>query len=105
VTGFDEGLEYQCPECGMYFFASLRKCPRCRREFIFDEGTLKEKIENIASPIKSPKMRTGVDKRVPTVETIKSPEDAPRSKHKTSGRVRKRVVHKKVRKRASYSED
>ena len=51
----EEGLEYQCPDCGTYFPASTMMCPRCRTEFYLEEEeeeTVEEITEELSIPLK-----------------------------------------------------
>ena len=68
VTGLEEGLEYQCSECGTFLPASTMRCPRCRTEFHLEEDT-----EGL-------------------------PKKSPIKKHSTSTNGKKKVSYKKVKK-------
>ena len=97
VAGLEEGLEYQCPECGTYFPASTVRCPICRTEFKEEEETVEEIIEEAVLPLKGDVKEAEEDQEISVEETMGPPEKDFNMKHRTSKRGSKKVIYKKVR--------
>ena len=97
VTGLDEELAYQCPECGTFFPASTMRCPVCRTEYKEDEETVEEIIEELTLPLKGDVKEAEEDNKASSEETMRPPEKDFNMKHRTSTRDSKKVIYKKVR--------
>jgi uncharacterized Zn finger protein (UPF0148 family) len=97
VTGLKEGLEYQCPECGTFFPASTMRCPVCRTEYKEEEETVEEIIEEFALPLKDDVKEAEEDNKASREEIMRPPEKDFNMEHRTSTRVSKKVIYKKVR--------
>ena len=93
----NEGLEYECPECGTYFPESTIRCPHCRTEFHLEEETVEEIIEELTLPLKGDVKAAEEDNKASNEETMRPPEKDFNMKHRTSTRDSKNVIYKKVR--------
>ncbi len=98
VTGLEEGLEFQCPECGTFFPASTLRCPVCRMEFREEEETVEELIGESALPLKGDVKEEKVDNKASSDEAAGIPKKVPIKKDRTSRRDSKKVIYKKVSK-------
>ena len=93
----EEGLEYQCPECGTFFPASTTRCPVCRTEYKEEEETVEDITEESALPLKGDVKEAVEDKDTSVEETMRPPKKDFNMEHRTSTRDSKKVIYKKVR--------
>jgi predicted nucleic acid-binding Zn-ribbon protein len=75
VTGLDEDLEYECPECGTYFPAGAKRCPGCGTEFDW-EGDEEETIDEILEKT-APGSIDAEEEAKKEVEEIAEPSEGP----------------------------
>ena len=97
VAGLEEGLEYQCSECGTFLPASTMRCPRCRTEYKEEEEIVEEITEELTLSPKGDVREAVEDNKAPSEETMRPPEKDIHMKHRTSTRDSKKVIYKKMR--------
>ena len=93
VTGLEEELEYQCPECGTFFPASTTRCPVCRTEYREEE----EITEELTLSPKGDVREAVEDNKAPSEETMRPPKKDFNMEHRTTTRDSKKVIYKKMR--------
>ena len=101
VTGLAEGLEYQCPKCGMLVPPRATTCLFCKSE-IEHGATDQESIDEILDELSGllhVEEEVEADMKASTDETTRLPKEVPNKKGRTSRRVRRKVIYKKVSQR------
>lgn len=101
VTGLAEGPEYQCPKCGMFVPPRATTCLFCKSE-IEHGATDQESIDDILDELSGllhVEEEVEADMKAFTDETAGLTKEVPNEKGKTSRRVRRKVIYKKVSQR------
>ena len=98
VTGLAERQEYLCPKCGMYVPPRATTCLFCKSE-IEHGATDQESVDEILDELSGllhVEEEVEADMKASTDETAGLPKKVPNEKGKTSRRVRRKVIYKKV---------
>jgi len=101
VTGLAEGVEYMCPKCGMYVPPRATTCLFCKSE-IEHGATDQESVDDILNELSGllhVEEEVESDMKASTDETAGLEKKVPNKKGRTSRRVARKVIYKKVSKR------
>lgn len=98
MTPSDDGLEYQCSECGMFVPASSVRCPRCGSEFNQKEETVEELLEELTSLLNDEGEDGEPDDRTSPEEADAHRDEVPRNLESTDEKSDGKVKYKRVRK-------
>ena len=85
MTGLDEELEYECPECGAYFPAGAKRCPGCGKELDLEgdeENTVDEFLKEITDRLEEPEEAVEVEEPLEEIPPEDILEEVPPIAHK-----------------------
>ena len=101
MTELTEGLEYQCPKCGMFLPPRATACLFCKSEIeqgASDQESIDEILEELSALLPDDE-EVEADLKASTEETTGLPKKAPNKNGRTSRRVRRKIIYKQVRKK------